>query len=155
MLHLPVLRAGVPYRSLSRSVLKDVRNDEPVAEVSQANRGLISRDLLGMGDLPVEPGAGATQSAEDFVRCQSATTGMPESLCRANMEKIRFVLAEMASLISDDPDLRRELLIARHIDRLNLGALPTGTVSWDQPHEGNLFEHFYRQRAYQEEAQAS
>lgn len=128
MLHLPVLRAGVPYRSLSRSVLKDVRTGEPVAEVSQANRGLISRDLLGMserrselrefpieeliekcavaaklfyeGDLPVEPGTGATQSAEDFVRCQSATTGMPESLCRANMEKIRFVLAEMRRVLA-------------------------------------------------------
>ena len=50
MLHLPVLRAGVPYRSLNRNVLKDVRTGEPVAEVSQANRGLISRDLLGMAE---------------------------------------------------------------------------------------------------------
>ncbi|NIV49760.1 MAG: aldehyde dehydrogenase, partial [Gammaproteobacteria bacterium] len=48
MLHLPVLRAGVPYRSLSLNVLEDVRNGEPVAEVSQANRGLLSRDLLRM-----------------------------------------------------------------------------------------------------------
>jgi len=61
----------------------------------------------------------------------------------------------VASLISDDPGLRRELLIARHVDRLNLGAVPTGAISWDQPHEGNLFEHLYRQRAYQEEARAS
>jgi hypothetical protein len=38
---------------------------------------------------------------------------------------------------------------ARHIDRLNLGALPTCRVVWDQPHEGNLFEHLYRQRAFQ------
>jgi acyl-CoA reductase-like NAD-dependent aldehyde dehydrogenase len=128
MLHLPVLRAGVPYRSLSRSVLSDVRTGEPVAEVSQANRGLLSRDLLGMpsrraelrefpiedlidkcavaadlfydGDLPVEPGGDATQSAQDFVRCQSATTGMPETLCRANMEKIRFVMAEMRRVLA-------------------------------------------------------
>jgi len=61
----------------------------------------------------------------------------------------------VASLISDDVSLRRDLMIARHVDRLNLGALPTGVVSWDQPHEGNLFEHLYRQRAYQEQAQAS
>ncbi len=77
------------------------------------------------------------------------------------VETSRETLAEaigptlVASLISDDPGLRRELLIARHVDRLNLGAVPTGAISWDQPHEGNLFEHLYRQRAYQEEARAS
>ena len=38
---------------------------------------------------------------------------------------------------------------ARNIDRLNLGLFPTGRISWDQPHEGNLFEHLYRQRALQ------
>ena len=128
MLHLPVLRAGVPYRSLNRNVLKDVRTGEPVAEVSQANRGLISRDLLGMAErraqlrempietliercaeaarlfveeaLPVEPGGPAVQSPDDFVRCQSATTGMPESFCRANMEKNRFVMAEMRRVLA-------------------------------------------------------
>jgi hypothetical protein len=36
-----------------------------------------------------------------------------------------------------------------HIDRLNIGALPTNQVSWDQPHEGNLFEHLYARRAFQ------
>jgi acyl-CoA reductase-like NAD-dependent aldehyde dehydrogenase len=61
----------------------------------------------------------------------------------------------VATLISDDPALRRALLISRHVDRLNLGPLPTGIVSWDQPHEGNLFEHLYRQRAFQEAARAS
>ena len=36
-----------------------------------------------------------------------------------------------------------------HIDRLNIGPIPTFKLSWDQPHEGNLFEHLYRQRAFQ------
>jgi hypothetical protein len=36
-----------------------------------------------------------------------------------------------------------------HIDRLNIGPVPTYKLSWDQPHEGNLFEHLYRQRAFQ------
>ena len=117
MLHIPVLRAGVPYRSLNRSVLVDVRNGEPVAEVSQANRGLVSRDLLGM------PGR----------RSELREFGIDELIERC-------VVA--AKLFYD-------------VDRLNLGALPTGVVSWDQPHEGNLFEHLYRQRAYQEEARAS
>jgi hypothetical protein len=47
------------------------------------------------------------------------------------------------------------LPVLRAVERLNFGALPTGVVSWDQPHEGNLFEHLYRQRAYHEKAQAS
>lgn len=128
MLHLPILRAGKPYRSINTNVLRDVRNGEPVAEVSLANRGLISRDLRGMAErraelrempvdeiiercgvaarlfteeaLPVEPGGEAVQSPEDFVRCQSATTGMPESFCRANMEKNRYVMAEMRRVLA-------------------------------------------------------
>ncbi len=50
MLHIPVLRGGRPYRSLDVNVLTDVRDGKPVAEVSQANRGLISRDLLNMAE---------------------------------------------------------------------------------------------------------
>ena len=38
---------------------------------------------------------------------------------------------------------------ATFIDRLNLGSIPTSRVSWDQPHEGNMFDHLYRQRAFQ------
>ena len=33
------------------------------------------------------------------------------------------------------------------IRRLNLAAIPTTKISWDQPHEGNLFESLYRRRA--------
>ena len=42
-----------------------------------------------------------------------------------------------------------QLLAAGHIERLNLGPICTNHLSWDQPHEGNLFEHLYRQRAFQ------
>ncbi len=55
----------------------------------------------------------------------------------------------VATLLSDDPELRRRALSCPAIDRLNLGPLPTSRVSWDQPHEGNLFEFLYRQRAFQ------
>jgi hypothetical protein len=30
---------------------------------------------------------------------------------------------------------------------LNLGPISTMQISWDQPHEGNLFEFLYRRRA--------
>lgn len=58
----------------------------------------------------------------------------------------------VATAITDDPAFRRRLLAAGHIDRLNFGPVPTWRLSWDQPHEGNLFEHLYRQRALQVEA---
>ena len=35
------------------------------------------------------------------------------------------------------------------VDRLNLGAIPTTRIGWDQPHEGNLFDHLYGRRAIQ------
>jgi acyl-CoA reductase-like NAD-dependent aldehyde dehydrogenase len=54
-----------------------------------------------------------------------------------------------ASVVTADEGLRRRLLASPHIRRLTWGAVPTTEVSWDQPHEGNLFEHLYARRAYQ------
>jgi acyl-CoA reductase-like NAD-dependent aldehyde dehydrogenase len=54
----------------------------------------------------------------------------------------------VATAITDDAGFRRELMSCSDIDRLNLGAVPTCAVSWDQPHEGNLFEHLYRRRSF-------
>ena len=44
---------------------------------------------------------------------------------------------------------RRRLLDAVHIDRLNLGPVPTTQLNWLQPHEGNLIEFLFRERAFQ------
>jgi acyl-CoA reductase-like NAD-dependent aldehyde dehydrogenase len=55
----------------------------------------------------------------------------------------------VATLLSDDPSLRRQALTAHNVERLNLGPIATNRVAWDQPHEGNLFEHLFRQRALQ------
>jgi acyl-CoA reductase-like NAD-dependent aldehyde dehydrogenase len=55
----------------------------------------------------------------------------------------------VASAITRDQKLIRALMASPHIDRLNVGPIPTYRLSWDQPHEGNLFEHLYRQRAFQ------
>ena len=49
--------------------------------------------------------------------------------------------------ITKDETFRSQLLEADTIDRLNLGAVPTNKISWDQPHEGNMFEFLYRRRA--------
>jgi acyl-CoA reductase-like NAD-dependent aldehyde dehydrogenase len=55
----------------------------------------------------------------------------------------------VVTAITKDPKLIQTLVASPHIDRLNIGALPTNQVSWDQPHEGNLFEHLYARRAFQ------
>jgi hypothetical protein len=44
---------------------------------------------------------------------------------------------------------RRRLLDAVHIDRLNLGPVPTTQLNWRQPHEGNIVEFLFRSRAFQ------
>ena len=47
------------------------------------------------------------------------------------------------------PELRRSLLDATHIDRLNLGPVPTIQLNWLQPHEGNIVDFLFRARAFQ------
>ena len=50
----------------------------------------------------------------------------------------------VVTAITDDEKLRRAMMASGNIARLNLGPVPTWQLSWDQPHEGNLFEHLYR-----------
>jgi acyl-CoA reductase-like NAD-dependent aldehyde dehydrogenase len=122
--HLPALRFGKPYESLERTTLVHFLTGEPVAEVSQVGGALIGRDLQKAARaraalLELEPEdvverlqtAGnlyahgtlavgdARQTPDDFVRQQSATTGLPESLCRANMQKNLFVLSNMDRML--------------------------------------------------------
>ena len=51
--------------------------------------------------------------------------------------------------ISNDPAFRARFVASPHVDRLNFGPLSTTQIGWDQPHEGNLFEHLYARRAIQ------
>jgi len=55
----------------------------------------------------------------------------------------------VGTAITEDDSFRRDLIACTHIDRLNLGAIPTPQVDWLQPHEGNLIEFLYRNRALQ------
>ena len=54
----------------------------------------------------------------------------------------------VATAITADESFIGELLACTSVDRLNLGPMQTNRISWDQPHEGNLFEFLYRQRAF-------
>ena len=51
--------------------------------------------------------------------------------------------------ITKDSSWLDELIFAGHIERLNVGAMTTNHIEWDQPHEGNLFEFLYRRRSIQ------
>jgi acyl-CoA reductase-like NAD-dependent aldehyde dehydrogenase len=53
----------------------------------------------------------------------------------------------VVTAITEDPAFREALLESPWIERLNLGPIPTMKISWDQPHEGNMFEFLYRRRA--------
>ncbi len=123
MLHIPILRHGQPYESIDQVEIVHHATGEPVARVSQANPGLIARDvnrmdhdvldgftmreLLAMcrkaaelfmsAELPV---GDTRQSFEDYVHNLSATTGMPHSYCRGNAKKIHRVLDEMETIVA-------------------------------------------------------
>ena len=43
----------------------------------------------------------------------------------------------------------QQLTDATHIDRLNIGPIPTTKLNWLQPHEGNIIDFLFRARAYQ------
>ncbi|MCA1613683.1 MAG: aldehyde dehydrogenase, partial [Acidobacteria bacterium] len=58
----------------------------------------------------------------------------------------------VVTAITRDEHLIRRLLASPHVDRLNLGDIPTVRLGWDQPHEGNLFDHLYARRAFQSAA---
>ena len=125
MLNIPVLRWGHPYTSMDVDEVVHFATGEPIARVSRANGGLIQRDsrhaqrardvlrassideliervgrageLYMNGTLPIGDG---TQSPDEFVHAQSASTGLPERMCRANMKKNGFVLAQMHNILT-------------------------------------------------------
>jgi acyl-CoA reductase-like NAD-dependent aldehyde dehydrogenase len=125
MLNLPVLRWGQPYTSMDVDEVVHFATGEPIAKVSRANGGLIQRDMRkaqrardALREIPIDdliarvgkagelyanaelPMGDGTQTPDQFVRAQSASTGLPERLCRANMKKNMFVLSEMRRILT-------------------------------------------------------
>jgi acyl-CoA reductase-like NAD-dependent aldehyde dehydrogenase len=124
MIQLPILRWGQPYTSMEVDDVVHFSTGEPIARVSRANGGLIGRDMrkasrarAALREIPIDDliarvgragelymsgtiamGDGA-QTPEEFARAQSASTGLPERMCRANMKKNAFVLAEMRRIL--------------------------------------------------------
>lgn len=53
----------------------------------------------------------------------------------------------VVTAITKDENFKRQLLSAANIERLNIGPISTMKISWDQPHEGNMFEFLYKRRS--------
>ena len=125
MLHLPILRWGQPYDSLEKDEVVHFSTGEPMATVSRANGGMIQRDARKafrarevLREIPIEeliaragkagelymnatlPMGSGTQTPDEFARAQSASTGLPERMCRANMNKNAFVLSNMRRILT-------------------------------------------------------
>ena len=55
----------------------------------------------------------------------------------------------VCSAITHDTAWENQLMDATHIDRLNIGPIPTIKLDWLQPHEGNIVDFLFRARAFQ------
>ena len=53
----------------------------------------------------------------------------------------------VVTAITKDKKFQEALLSSSLIERLNLGPISTMKISWDQPHEGNMFEFLYKRRS--------
>ena len=124
MLNIPAIRWGKPYESLETDEVLHFDTGEPIAKVSQANGGIVQRDMRSMqkardilreftcdeliekiktaadlylnATLPIGDG---TQSPDEFAHQQSASTGLPEHMCKGNMSKNHFVLTNMEKML--------------------------------------------------------
>ena len=61
------------------------------------------------------------------------------------LHKIGYTLA--ASVITKDQAFIEAVTDFAEIDRLNIGPVSTMKISWDQPHEGNMFEFLWQRRS--------
>jgi len=124
MIELPAIRWGEPYRSLEVDEINHFYTGEPVARLHTVGAGIVRRDskkarnarhllqamspaeliekcnaageLFESGTLTV---GDSRQSPNDFVQQQSATTGMPISMCKANVKKNAFVLKNIGQIL--------------------------------------------------------
>lgn len=124
MLDIPAVRWGKPYESMEKKDVVHFETGETLATVHQANGGIVKMDmkkahkardilrefsiadlvemckkaaeLYQHGTLPLGNG---TQNPDEFCNMQSATTGLPEHMCRFNMSKNAFVLSHMGEIL--------------------------------------------------------
>lgn len=124
MLNLAALRWGKPYKSLETQDVIHFDTGEPIAKISQVGGGIVQMDYrhadrarqvlrdIGPSELIARckraaelfesstlPMGDSSQSVDDFVHQQSASTGLPEHMCLSNMKKNSFVLANIDKIL--------------------------------------------------------
>ncbi len=124
MLTLPAMRWGKEYTSLETQEVVHFDTGEPIAKISQVNGGMLQLDMKHaqrarnvLREIPISelvqkcvkaaeifesgsvPMGDSSQSVDDFIHQQSASTGLPEHMCRGNMKKNAFVLANMPQIL--------------------------------------------------------
>jgi len=124
MITLSPLRWGKPYESLESINVVHFDTGEPIAKIGTVGGGVVTRDLrqadkardallqVPISELIVMCKKAAElfksaslrvgdsmQSVDDFVHQQSASTGLPEHMCRGNMDKNAFVLSNMDRIL--------------------------------------------------------
>lgn len=124
MITLHALRWGKPYKSLERQPIVHFNTGQPIGEISLVSGGMLQMDMRKaararavLREIPTAdliqrckraaelfanetlPMGDSTQSVDEFVHQQSASTGMPEHMCRKNMEKNSFVLSNMDKIL--------------------------------------------------------
>jgi acyl-CoA reductase-like NAD-dependent aldehyde dehydrogenase len=124
VIRIPVLRWGEPYESLETDKVVHFATGEVLAEVGRANAAMVERDMRNaqrardvLREIPIRdllqmmkkagelyakaelPLGDGTQTPDQFARMQSATTGLPEHMCKFNMEKNNFVLGNMDKIL--------------------------------------------------------
>ena len=81
-------------------------------------------------------------SNKEFLCPYASVVECPQS---EMLDKIGYTLA--CTAITKDPAFIAELEAYPEIDRLNIGPVSTMKISWDQPHEGNMFEFLWQRRS--------
>ena len=66
--------------------------------------------------------------------------------CKCPQEKMLEEIGPtlVCSAITEDAKFQRALIDATHIDRLNIGPIPTIKLNWLQPHEGSIVDFLFR-----------
>ena len=125
--HLPALRGGRSYESLEKTEILDHFTGQVVAVVSQVNAGILKKDLQKIGagrtalrkftcaqliEISAKAGElflngtlplgdkGHTQTADEYVRTLSGTSGLPFVMVRRNMAKIHYALTHVGTVLN-------------------------------------------------------
>lgn len=124
MLTINPIRWGKQYKSMDFQEVFHFDTGEPIAKIGQVTGGMVEVDMRkaanarkALRSIPTPellekckkaaylfehetlPLGDGRQTVEDFIHQQSASTGLPEHMCRNNMQKNCFVLSNIDTIL--------------------------------------------------------